>query len=67
MKEVLLPRATINIPCAYEFMAIMDGRRSRQFDYVFSLKPELRRKAPGASIAGSITAFYLYSGEFFQG
>jgi hypothetical protein len=67
LKEVLLPRATINIPCADEFMAIMNGRRSRQSDYVFSLEPEQRRKAPGASTAGSITAFYLYSGEFFQG
>ena len=67
LKEVLLPHATINIPCAYEFMAIMDGRRSRQFDYGFYLEPEQRRKAPGVSTAGSITAFYLYSEEFFQG
>jgi hypothetical protein len=60
MEEVLLPRAVINIPGAYEVMVIMERRRSKQFAYSFSLEPEQRRKTPGASIAG-------YSGEFFQG
>jgi hypothetical protein len=59
-EEVLLPRAVINIPYVYEVMVIMDGRRSRQFVFSFSLEPEQRREATGASLAG-------YSGEFFQG
>jgi hypothetical protein len=66
LEEVLLPRAVINIPGAYEFMVIMAGRRSRQFDYNFSLKPEQGRKAPGASIAGSFSVLYLCTREFLQ-
>jgi hypothetical protein len=65
--EVLLPRATINPPCAQEFIAVMDGRRIRQFDYGFYFEPEQRRKAPGAATTWLLTAFYLHSEKIFQG
>jgi hypothetical protein len=68
--EVLLPRATINPPFAHEFIADMDGRRIRQFDYGFYFESEQRRKAPGAATTGLLTragGFYLHSGKICQG
>jgi hypothetical protein len=67
LEELLLPRAVINIPGALDFMVIMAGRRSGQFDYNSSMKPEQERKAPGASIAGSFSVLSLCTGEFLQG
>jgi hypothetical protein len=68
--EVLLPRVTINPPFAHEFIADMDGRRIRQFDYGFYFESEQRRKAPGAATTGLFTragGLYLHSGKIFQG
>jgi hypothetical protein len=65
--EVLLPRATINPPCAHEFIVVMDGRRLRQFGYGFYFEPEQRRKAPGAAMPWLFTAFSLHSEKIFQG
>jgi hypothetical protein len=66
LENLLLPRAVINITGALDFMVIMAGRRSGQFDYNSSMKPEQERKAPGALIAGPFSVIF-WRGEFLQG
>jgi hypothetical protein len=67
--EGLLPRATINTPCALRLKEDMGGRMTLVSGYVFSYEPEQRGNAPAAAMlfAWTFTTFSLHSDKNFQG
>ena len=69
MTEGLLPRATINTPCALGLKEDMRGRMTLGSGYVFSCEPEQRGNAPAAAmlVAWLFTTFSLHSDKNFQG